>query len=158
MTAALHLAGPDDLERLLPLVAAYHAFENIAQDEADRRAALAPLLDGSPHGAVWLIGPTRAPVGYVVVTFGWSVEMGGLDGFIDEFFIRDTVRGRGLGSEALAALQTNLKVAGVKALHLEVGTGNPRARRLYERHGFQLREQFRLMTWRATVTDMKDTP
>ncbi len=151
MTAALSLAGPQDLDRLLPLVAAYHDFEGIAQSDAERRAALMPLLQGSPHGAIWLIGPRRAPVGYVAVSFGWSIELGGMDGFLDEFYIRQSVRGRGMGSEALAVLLPELARAGLVALTLEVAPDNDRAARVYERRGFRLRDGYHLMTWRATA-------
>ena len=149
MTAALHLAGPDDLDRLDPMVAAYHGLEGIGSTPGHRRAALAPLLDGSPHGAVYLIGPRRAPVGYIALSFGWSIELGGMDGFIDEFFIREGVRGRGMGSEVLLALLPRLAEAGVKAMHLEVARDNTRARALYDRHGFAPRDRYHLMTWTA---------
>ncbi|MEM9972243.1 MAG: GNAT family N-acetyltransferase, partial [Pseudomonadota bacterium] len=67
---------------------------------------------------------------------------------IDEFWIREAVRGRGMGGEALGALVATLKEAGVKALHLEVAAENTRASRLYTRVGFRKRP-FGLMTWRA---------
>ena len=149
MSAALSLASEDDLVRLIPMVSAYHAYEGIEQSDDDRRAALAPLLAGSPHGAIWLIGPRRAPVGYIAVSFGWSIELGGMDGFLDEFFIREGVRGRGVGSEALAALIPQLAQAGMVGLSLEVAPDNARARKLYERRGFRLRDGLHLMTWRA---------
>ncbi len=148
MTKLLHLAASDDIERLLPMVAAYHVFEGIETDDAHRRAAVEPLLSGSPHGAIWMIGPKMAPVGYIAVSFGWSIEMGGLDGFIDEFWIREKVRGRGMGSEALAGLQATLRDAGVMALHLEVSAENEQAARIYAGAGFEPR-RFGLMTWRA---------
>ena len=148
MTKILHLATSDEIERLLPMVAAYHAFEGIETDDAQRRAAVEPLLSGSPHGAIWMVGPKMAPVGYIAVSFGWSIEMGGLDGFIDEFWIREKVRGRGMGSEALAGLQAMLRDAGVLALHLEVSVENERAARIYASAGFEQR-RFNLMTWRA---------
>ena len=146
MSAALHLAGPQDMERLLPMVAAYHAEEGIESDAAHRRAGLGPLLQGSPLGAVYLIGPRAAPVGYIVISFGWSLEFAGMDGYVDELWIRPGVRGRGLGSEVLAALIPALEAAGLKALHLEAGTENAGAHRLYARHGFVLRDGFHLMT------------
>ena len=152
MSQLLHLAAPADMDRLLPMVAAYHAFEGIESDDAHREAALRPLLEGSPHGAIWLIGPKIAPVGYVCVSFGWSLELGGLDGMIDEFWIREKVRGRGMGSEALAALQKALRDAGVRALSLEVAGDNDSATRIYGRAGFQARG-FQLMTWRAPDGD-----
>ncbi len=146
MSAALHLAKPDDLPRLQSLVAAFHAHEGIEQSDEDRKAALLPLLEGSPHGAAYLVGPRKGPVGYIVVSFGYSVEMGGIDAFIDEFYIRENVRGRGMGGEVLRALMPALADYGVKALHLEVARDNVRAKRLYTRLGFEAREKYHLMT------------
>ncbi len=146
MSAALHLAGPDDIETLLPMVAAYHRLEEIETDDAHRRAALEPMLDGSPLGCVYIIGPRRAPVGYIAITFGWSIEMGGMDGFIDEFFIRENVRGRGMGTEVLNTLIPQLEAAGLKALHLEFALDRPRLEKMYARAGFRLRERYGLMT------------
>lgn len=148
MTQILHLATTEDLDRLDRMVAGYHAFEGIESDTDHRRAALEPLLEGSPHGAIWLIGPKMAPVGYVAISFGWSIELGGLDGVLDEFWIREAVRGRGMGGEALLALQKTLKAAGVVALSLEVAQSNETAARLYQRAGFQPRD-YQFMTWRA---------
>jgi hypothetical protein len=70
VSAALHLAGPEDMERLLPMVAAHHAGEGIESDEAHRRAGLGPLLQGSPLGAVYVVGPRVGPVGFIVVSSG----------------------------------------------------------------------------------------
>ena len=144
MSQILHLAGTEDGEKLLSMVARYHAAEGIDLSDEARADAVAPLLAGSPLGAVWFIGPKMAPVGYVAVSFGWSIEMGGMDAFIDELWVREKVRGRGMGSEALAALIPALTEAGVKALHLEVSDGNP-AERIYKRAGFK-RRSFTLMT------------
>ena len=146
MSAALHLARPENIERLLPLVAAFHAAEGISRTEDQRRAALMPLLEGSPLGAVYLIGPTRAPIGYIVITFGWSVEFGGMDAFVDELFIRPAVRGRGIATEVLITLPKALAEAGVKALHLEVDRDNSAGQRLYAKTGFRARNPYMLMT------------
>ncbi|MEP5152623.1 GNAT family N-acetyltransferase [Planktotalea sp.] len=146
MSAALHLAKPDDLDRLMPLVKAFHEEEGLKSDEEHRHNALAPLLEGSPLGAVYLIGPSRAPIGYVVVTFGWSVEFGGMDGFIDEIYIRSGVRGRGVGSEVIASLVAMLKSVGMKALHLDVDPKNESALRLYRRSHFRPREGYLMMS------------
>lgn len=146
MTGRIHLAKADDLDRVLPMVAAYHKEGGIEADEAHRRAAIEPLLEGSPHGAVWLIGPRMAPVGYVAVAFGWSIEFGGMDGWIDEIWIREKVRRRGMGSEALNDLMKTLRSAGLKALHLEA-VPESGTERLYRRLGFRRRD-YSFMTWR----------
>lgn len=147
MTQILHLATAADLDRLLPMVAACHAEAGIDVTDEHRRNAVAPLLDGSPHGAVWFIGPKMSPVGYLAVSFGWSIEMGGMDGFIDEIWVREKVRGRGMGSEAIGAILKTLKEAGLVALHLEMAEGG-RSERMYRRLGFRRRDAA-LLTWVA---------
>lgn len=146
MSAALHLAKPTDLEKLMTLVAAFHDEMDLGTEETALECALIPLLDGSPYGAVYLLGPARAPMGYVVLTFGWSVELGGMDGFVDEIYLRPAVRGRGIAIEALLSLRKVMASAGVKALHLEVDREDERAQKLYKKARFELRDRYSLMT------------
>ncbi|NNE52083.1 MAG: GNAT family N-acetyltransferase [Sulfitobacter sp.] len=148
MSAALTLAKPENLDRLLPLCAAFHADAGIEQTDDARRAALSPLLEGSPYGAIYLIGPARAPIGYIVICFGWSVEFGGLDAIIDELYIRPGVRGRGVATEALIALPRALSSAGLRAVHLEVDRANEAAIKLYRRAGFHPRDGYMFMSKR----------
>lgn len=146
MSAALTLGQPEHLDKLLSLVEAFHTEAGIKSTAKMRRAGIAPLLDGVPHGCAYLIGPPRAPIGYIVITFGWSVEFGGLDGIIDELFIRPGVRGRGIASEALTALPRALAGAGLRAMHLEVDRDNAAAIKLYRRAGFTPRDAYMFMS------------
>ncbi|MFD0908883.1 GNAT family N-acetyltransferase [Ruegeria arenilitoris] len=146
MSAALRLARPEDLDRLMGLVAAFHAEAGIQQDPDQRRDALVPLLEGIPHGCIYLIGPSRAPLGYIILTFGWSVEFGGMDGFVDEIYIRPAIRGRGIATEVLLDLPKALAGAGLTALHLEVDRTNEAAQKLYLRTGFKPRDRYMLMS------------
>jgi ribosomal protein S18 acetylase RimI-like enzyme len=145
---AITLAKTEDLDRLMPLVRAFHEESVIDITEEDRIAALTPLLEGSPFGAVWLLGPSRAPIGYIVICFGWSVEFGGMDGFVDELYIRPSVRGRGIGTEVLINLPKQLSHNGLRAIHLEVSRVAVRTQEAYKRAGFQPRADYMLMTRR----------
>lgn len=146
MSAQLRLARPEDLERLMGLAAAFHAEMGIELDEERRQAALLPLLEGIPHGCVYLIGPARAPLGYAVLTFGWSVEFGGMDAFVDEIYVRPAVRRRGIATETLLELPKALASGGIKAVHLEVDREDASAQKLYQRSGFKPRERYMLMS------------
>jgi ribosomal protein S18 acetylase RimI-like enzyme len=143
---SLHLATADDRDKLLPLVAAFHVEMGFDTTPEHRAAACTPLLEGSPHGAIWLIGPRRAPVGYIAVTFGWSLEFGGLDAVIDEIYIRRAVRGRGMGRDALDGIAKALKEAQVHALHLEVDRDDTKAQEFYARAHFEPRAKFMPMS------------
>jgi GNAT superfamily N-acetyltransferase len=143
---SLHLASPEDLPKLLPLVSAFHEHQGFNTSPEHQHDAILPLLEGSPHGAIWLIGPRRAPVGYVVISFGWSVEYGGMDAIVDELFVRSAVRKRGMGSDALNGLSKALKEGGIKALHLEADQGNETLKRFYQRCKFETREGYAYMS------------
>ncbi len=146
MPASLSKADITDLPKVLPLVAAFHAEEGIAQSDATREAAVRPLLRGSPLGEIHIIGPVRAPIGYIAISHGYSIEFAGPDAFIDEFYIRPAIRGRGVGGEVIEAVALYLRGIGTRALHLEVGTENARAAQLYTRRAFVRRSGYHLMT------------
>ncbi|WP_425070525.1 GNAT family N-acetyltransferase [Sagittula sp. S175] len=143
---SLHLATLDDLPKLLPMVAGFHSEMGYDTTSEHQHAAITPLLEGSPHGAIWLIGPRRSPVGYLAITFGWSVEYGGLDAIVDEIYIRPAVRGRGMGHDALDDIAKALKDAGVRALHLEVDSSDERAQTFYSRVRFKARDRYMFMS------------
>jgi GNAT superfamily N-acetyltransferase len=109
----------------------------LAQRAEDADAALAQLAEDAALGRVWLILADGEPVGYVAVTFGFSLEYGGRDAFVDELFVRPAQRGRGLGGRTLEAIEPRCAELGVRALHLVVERRNPRALSLYRRHGFR---------------------
>jgi GNAT superfamily N-acetyltransferase len=146
MTTSITLAGPDDHARVVGLMERNITEMGQVWDPITRDRALGPLLDGSPHGAIWLIGPVRAPLGYVLVSFGWSVTLGGSEGWVDEVFIRPSVRRRGIGTEVLHSIAVALSKGGVKALHVRVPHDADVTQRFCERVGFTLQPNTRLMS------------
>jgi len=144
MSAALHLAGPDDLERLSALVATHHGDSDLPP--ATRDQALKDLLGGNVQGAAYLIGMRRAPVGYVVVSFGFSVRHGGQDATIDDLFIREKLRGRGMGSEVLISLAKALANGGIKAIHLRGWRNDPQSHARLARIGFRASDDGPILT------------
>ena len=136
MTTAIALAGPDQSDRVLSLMARYHEEQQLGFDDAHRDAVVRPLLDGNPLGAIWLIGPSRAPLGYVLMSFGWSSEAGGMIGWLEEVYIRSSVRSRGIGTEAVHAITLSLAKAGMKAVFARIPEHAPNAARFCRRCGF----------------------
>lgn len=145
----LRLATFDDIDALVPLVRAYHEFDGMEATDPERRETIAPLLSaGSARGRIWLIDTSSGTVGYIALCFGYSIEFGGRDAFIDEFFIVEAARGQGLGRMVLEAIKTEAENDGVRALHLEVALTNTAAKKLYNGAGFVSRERFHLMSCR----------
>lgn len=145
------------LDELLPFVEEYHAFDGIHMPEGARRRVLARLLGSPELGSVWALATAGGWIGYLALTYGFSIEFQGRDAFIDELFIRASHRRRGFGSRALTQARERAAALGLVALHLEVGRDNQVARKLYGGLGFEPRDRFSLMSLRlgqaGTCTD-----
>jgi GNAT superfamily N-acetyltransferase len=135
-----------DLHTLEPFVRAYHEFEHIASTPEARRRALEQLLENAALGRIWLIKVGDEPVGYIALCFGYTIEFAGLDAFVDEFYIVEAHRGRGLGGLVLERIADEAQRCSVRALHLEVARTNEAAVRVYRACGFVVRDRYHLMT------------
>jgi ribosomal protein S18 acetylase RimI-like enzyme len=127
--------GSADLAVLEALVRAYYAEDGLTFDERRQPAGLARLVEGDAFAAAWLVRQDGGAIGYVILTWSFSLESGGRDGFIDELFLVPEVRGRGLGTQVLAQAELEARRRGCLRLYLEVEHGNP-AIGLYRRAGF----------------------
>ena len=125
-----------DVPAVLRLQSGYYADEGYPYDVKAAERALRQLI-GDPSLGRFLVADASGEVaGYLAVTFGFSLEFGGRDGFVDELFIASHARGAGFGAQALAVAEEACREAGITALHLEVEHANVRARALYERNGY----------------------
>jgi ribosomal protein S18 acetylase RimI-like enzyme len=110
-------------------------------DSSRAAAAFATLLANDRLGHAWLIQADKNDVGYVVVTFCYSMEFGGPSAFVDDLFIQAPFRGAGLGTSALQKVRAFCVELGVRALHLETGPDNAAAQALYRRAGFKVTDR-----------------
>lgn len=143
------LASESDADTVLVFMREYYAFDGHGFDEDKARVALTALLRDSHLGLVWLILDADAPVGYIVLCFGYSLEWLGRDAFVDELYLREEFRGRGWGRAALVFSEESAREAGVQALHLGVVPGNTTALNLYIRVGFHEHDSRFLSKWIA---------
>ena len=137
MEATFKVAGHPDMDVLLALRREFCLHQEIAFDEQCAGGALARLLDDQAHGRVWLIGSGGTTVGYVVLIFSYSLEFDGRDAYVDEIYLQEPYRGRGLGPKALLFAEGVCAALGVRALHLGVDRNNVRALTAYLKAGFE---------------------
>ena len=149
-----------DTDVLLGMMRELYTVDRIPFDADLARTALTTLLQEPTYGCVWLITDGAEPVGYLVLTFDYSLEYGGRDAFIDELFVREGHRRRGIGTQALQMAEEACRERGLCALHLEVERSNVAAQAAYRRAGFVDHDRY-LMTRRldsATVVDSAPQP
>jgi ribosomal protein S18 acetylase RimI-like enzyme len=123
----------------------FYAHEEISSELPSAKIALETLLQGSAFGKVWLFGfQDDEPAGYLVQTYSFSLEYGGVNALIDELYVKPEWRRRGIGDEALRFLEQTLLSEGVNTLYLEVDRGNAVAQQLYRKHHFGDKNRFLL--------------
>ncbi len=130
MQATFALAKRADLDTVLGFMREYCEYDGLEFEEEIARRALGELLRDDSLGRVFLIRDGLEPVGYVALSFGFSLEFDGRDAFVDELCIRESYRGRGYGTAALKFLEETC-----------------RARRLYEAAGFDAHERYLMTRW-----------
>lgn len=152
-------AGPADV-RIVPatladedvlaeLMREFYAHEGIDYERSRAHEAFRTLVADPALGRIWIFRVDDTVVGYTAVTVCYSLEFAGRYALVDELYVREGWRGRGIGARALALAAEACRQLGVAAVRLEVDTWNTRAMALYQRLGFELQERYMMSRWIA---------
>lgn len=147
MEIELRTARTNDRDLLLALIQELYACEHIPFDEARATHALGNLLADPSLGRVWVVERGGLPVGYAILTLGYSLEFGGRFALLDELFILEEHRGTGAGRQALARIAQICRELGLEALRLEVDRANRVAQELYRKVGFATHDRDLMTLW-----------
>jgi len=143
-------ATENDIPVLMSLVRALAGEDGSTTFHPDRaEAAMRQLLADSSLGEAWIIERQGSVAGYVVITWGFSLEFHGRDAFVDELYLLPGLRGQGIGRLAIEHAAERCRARGIGAVHLEVDPDNERAVSLYRRNGF-VQRGYRIMSRRLT--------
>jgi GNAT superfamily N-acetyltransferase len=136
MRVAIRLATEADISALVVLMTDFYAESDFVLSAAAATRTFEALFAAPALGAVWLAEDAGAPVGHLVLALSFSMEYGGLRGFIDDLYVRPTARGQGAGAALLAAAREGARVRGLRVLQVETGQASHLARPLYARAGY----------------------
>ncbi|WP_427160413.1 GNAT family N-acetyltransferase [Aliinostoc sp. HNIBRCY26] len=140
------LADNNDIDTLLQFIQKlYEVDGSIAFNAVVARQALIKLLSDELMGRIWLIQDLNYSIGYVILTFSYSLEYGGKDAFIDELYIDKDYQRQGIGKQTIKFLEEVCISLNVRALHLEVEKENTSAQSFYHQVGFVDHDRY-LMT------------
>ena len=143
--AVLRQASSREIPILLGFIKSYYKLESIVFFEDKVYKALIELINSNNIGRVWLIYLNNKPIGYIVLCFSYSLVSFGQDGMIDEFYIDDEYRKKGIGTQILKIVMKNSKKLGLNCLYLEISKNNIAAQTLYEKLNFKVRDNYFLM-------------
>ena len=134
-----------NIEQVLVLIQDFYQHFDYPYTEAEKRLTLEELFKTPTAGCIYLIQKEQRIVGYVFLSFYFSIEFGGVTAFIDELFVLPRDRGQGTGYRIIHLVEQKCIELNLKAIHLESERTNERAIALYSKLGF-VDHNRRLMT------------
>ncbi len=136
-------AGIDDLERLLPLVAAYRRFYGQEHAAPQERAFVAEHLR-SGRSVVFLARreDDAAAIGFVQLHRTWQTVLLGPVWILEDLFVLPEARREGVASALLEASLAFARAEGAVGLFLETARDNVAGQALYEAGGWTREGRF----------------
>jgi ribosomal protein S18 acetylase RimI-like enzyme len=127
----------EKIPEILLMMEEFSSIDNYSFDKEIRQQNLIEFIHNPNLGRLWTINVNQNTIGYIVLTFGFSFEYKGRDSFIDEFFIKEEFRNKGIGLKTMEFLFLKAVELNIKAIHLEVENHNTNANRLYIKQEFK---------------------
>ncbi len=147
MSVEITPASEADSETLLGFMRELYAFDHMMFDQPHATIALHTLLADSSLGNVWLVRDAGTPIGYCVLTFWYSLEFRGKTAFLDELYVSEAYRGKGIGGTIIDFLVDTCRKRSINALRLEVERKNLRAQEFYKKEGFETHDRYLMTKW-----------
>lgn len=137
----------NDIPLILPMMETFYAIDGYPIDIEKSKALFKTFIADENLGKAWLIYNNGQAAGYVILTTIFSFEYGGKIAFIDELYIKEAFRGKGIGKASVTFLKEQATKLGLKVLYLEVEHHNSNAQDLYLKSGFTVHNR-RLMQYK----------
>ena len=130
------LTAPD-IETIVSMMQEFYAIDNYPISVDVSKALFQEFISKENLGKAWLILSDNEIVGYLILTFVFSFEYQGRIAFLDELYVTEKARGKGIGSEAIVFIKTESHKLSLKLIYLEVEPHNENAQKLYLANGFE---------------------
>jgi ribosomal protein S18 acetylase RimI-like enzyme len=128
-------AAPDEAPAVASLLAAFR--DHLGYDQPSDASMLASVerLIGRDD-AEYLLAGDDEPVAVVQVRYRWSVWWDAEDCWLEDLYVSEQARGRGVGRTLTQAVIDRASARGCRRVELDVNSENPAAMALYRSLGF----------------------
>jgi GNAT superfamily N-acetyltransferase len=132
-----------DVDELLVLMRAYCDFYEVSPPDHDLLAIASALVADPLNEGVQLIArdSTGRAVGFATVYWTWSTTSGCRIGVMNDLFVAEDSRGRGIAERLIEACRAECSERGARQLAWQTAPDNFRAQKVYDRVGAN-REQW----------------
>ena len=134
---SIQRVGAADVPELLPLMRAYCDFYEVSPTDTQLMAITEALIADPEHEGLQLIArdDAGAATGFATVFWSWSTTDGGRIGVMNDLFVVEAARGRGIAEQLIEACRRAAADHGAGQVTWQTAPDNARAQRVYERVG-----------------------
>jgi ribosomal protein S18 acetylase RimI-like enzyme len=125
-----------EIEIIVSMMENFYAIDNYPIDIEVSKILFHEFIADENLGKAYLIYSNNKIIGYVILTFVFSFEYKGKIAFLDELYIEEDHRGKGIGKQALLFCKQLAKQLDFKLIYLEVENHNEKAQKLYIANDF----------------------
>lgn len=129
------------IETITSMMQEFYAIDNYPIEVEVSKQLFQEFISNENLGKAWLIYNDSEVIGYVILTFIFSFEYQGRIAFIDELYLKETARGKGIGAKTLEFIKEQIPKLSLKLLYLEVEHHNENAQRLYIANDFVIHDR-----------------
>ena len=131
------------IETITTMMQDFYAIDNYPIDIEVSKKLFQEFISNEKLGKAFLIchsneGRTSELVGYVILTYVFSFEYKGRIAFLDELYIKENFRGKGIGKQTIDFIKEQASNQNVKLIYLEVENHNQNAQKLYLANNFEV--------------------
>lgn len=126
------------IETITSMMQDFYAIDNYPIDVELSEKLFTEFISDENLGKCWLISDENKIIGYVILTFIFSFEYGGKIAFLDELYLTEIARGKGIGKTTIQFIKEQSEHLNVKLLYLEVENHNENAQKLYLANDFEV--------------------
>lgn len=138
-------AAPSDAEALLPLMRGYCDFYEVDPPDSGL-LELARTVAGDPEqGALYVAeedveSSGSRLIGFAVMDWKWASTAGGRVGHLEDLFVSEDARGKGVADALIARCAERCRELGIAKLGWVTAPDNHRAQKVYDRSGAESSE------------------
>lgn len=120
-----------DIDIILPMMHDFYTIDGYPIDVEVSRKLFEEFITDEKLGRSWLIYFDNQIVGYTILTFVFSFEYKGTIAFLDELYLNEKSRGKGIGKQVVDFIHQQAIELSLKIIYLEVEGHNKNAQKLY---------------------------
>lgn len=132
------LLSSSKIETITSMMKDFYAIDNYPIDIDVSKKLFQEFIANEKLGQVWLIYSNKNIVGYLILTYLFSFEYQGRIAFLDELYIKESSRGKGIGKQAINFIKEQAALTNVKLIYLELENHNENAQKLYLANDFEV--------------------